>query len=123
MTKQGLAGVDVLEASTVRIFGGVVGILGIELARGRRRETVRHTLQPPSLRRIIPAALLGTFLGFHLLQAAVRYSEPAVAAALTGTSPLFVAPLSVIFLTESMRAGGWIGTVLTVAGVAIVMLS
>lgn len=122
LTKHGLAGAGILEASTVRIFGGVIGILVIELLRGRLGATVRHTLQPPSLRRIIPAALLGTFLGFHLLQAAVRYTEPAVAAALTGTSPLFVAPLSVIFLKETMRTGGWIGTVLTVAGVALVML-
>jgi drug/metabolite transporter (DMT)-like permease len=123
LTKQGLVEADILEASTVRIFGGVVGILGIQLVRGRLGATVRHTLQPPSLRRIVPATLLGTFLGFHLLQAAVHFTEPAVAAALTGTSPLFVAPLSVVFLRETMRAGGWIGTVLTVAGVALVMLS
>ena len=123
LTKQGLAEADILEASTVRIFGGVVGILALELVRGRLRATLKHTLRPPSLRRIVPATLLGTFLGFHLLQAAVRYTEPAVAAALTGTSPLFVAPLSVAFLKETMRAGGWIGTVLTVAGVALVMLS
>jgi drug/metabolite transporter (DMT)-like permease len=123
LTKQGLTEADVLEASTVRIFGGVAGILLIELLRGRLRLTLGHTLRPPSLRRIVVAALLGTFLGFHLLQAAVRYSEPAVAAALTGTSPLFVAPLAVLFLRETMGAGGWIGTVLTVAGVALVMLS
>lgn len=122
MTKEGLATADVLEASTIRIAGGVIGILLIELLRGRLRATVSHTLHPPSLGRIIPAALLGTFFGFHLLQAAVRYAEPAVAAALTGTSPLFVAPLSIVFLGERMRIGGWMGTILAVIGVAFMML-
>jgi drug/metabolite transporter (DMT)-like permease len=66
---------------------------------------------------------MGSFLGFLLFQVAIGNSPPAVAAALTGTSPLFVAPLSVAFLGEAMRAGGWIGTILAVGGVALVMLA
>jgi drug/metabolite transporter (DMT)-like permease len=121
MTKRGLQSATVLQASTIRILAGVLGILALELVNGQLRATVRHALRPPSLPRIIPAALMGSFLGFFLFQVAVMNSPPAVAATLTGTSPLFVAPLSVVFLGEAMRAGGWIGTILAVAGVALVM--
>ncbi len=121
LTKHGLESAGILQASTVRITGGVAGILLLELARGRLGATVRHALRPPSLPRIIPAALMGSFLGFYLFQVAVRFSNPAVAAALTGTSPLFVSPLSVVFLGEAIHAGGWIGTALAVGGVILVM--
>jgi drug/metabolite transporter (DMT)-like permease len=121
LTKRGLREADILQASMIRIVAGVGGILLLELLHGQLVATVRHALKPPSLGRIIPAALMGSFLGFFLFQVAVRFSEPAVAAALTGTSPLFVAPLSVIFLGERMRIGGWAGTLLAVAGVALVM--
>ncbi|MBM3287049.1 MAG: DMT family transporter [Candidatus Eisenbacteria bacterium] len=122
LTKKGLAHATVLQASTIRIAGGVMGILLLELLHGQLTATVRHALRPPSLGRIVPAALMGSFLGFFLFQEAVRHTEPAVAAALTGTSPLFVAPLSVLFLGEMMRAGGWVGTILAVAGVVVAML-
>jgi drug/metabolite transporter (DMT)-like permease len=123
LTKRGLANAGILQASAIRIFAGVIGILLFEALRGQLIATVRHTVRPPSLPRIIPAALLGSFVGFLLFQIAIRHSSPAVAAALTGTSPLFVAPLSVAFLGEAMAAGGWIGTILAVAGVALVMLA
>jgi drug/metabolite transporter (DMT)-like permease len=123
LTKEGLARVDILEASTIRIVGGVLGILLIEALRRRLIETVGQALKPPALSRIIPATLMGTFFGFLLFQAAVEYAEPAVAATLLGTSPLFVAPLSVLLLGEAMRAGGWLGTALAVAGAIIVILA
>jgi drug/metabolite transporter (DMT)-like permease len=122
LTKKGLEHADLLQASTIRMFGGVIGMLVLEAAHGQLVATVRHALRPPSLSRIIPASLMGSFVGFFLFQLAVRSTDPSVAAALTGTSPLFVAPLSVFFLGEMMRAGGWIGTILAVAGVALVMM-
>jgi drug/metabolite transporter (DMT)-like permease len=122
MTKRGLRDASILQVSTIRIFAGVVGILILELAHGQFLATVRHALRPPSLGRILPAALMGSFLGFFLFQVAIRFSDPAVAAALTGMSPLFVAPLSVVFLGERMRVWGWFGTIAAVAGVVLVML-
>jgi drug/metabolite transporter (DMT)-like permease len=123
LTSRGLREATILQASAIRMSAGVAGILLLELIHGQLLATVRHALRPPSLGRIVPAALLGSFLGFFLFQVAVRYTEPAVAAALTGMSPLFVAPLGVIFLGERMRAGGWLGTILAVAGVVLVMLA
>jgi drug/metabolite transporter (DMT)-like permease len=123
MTKRGLREANVLQASTIRIFAGVVGILLLELTHGQMLTTIRHALRPPSLARILPAALMGSFLGFFLFQVAVQRSDSAVAAALTGMSPLFVAPLSVIFLGEKMKVLGWLGTIAAVAGVALVMLN
>ncbi|MDM7914831.1 MAG: EamA family transporter [Candidatus Eisenbacteria bacterium] len=121
LTKLGLEEADVLQASTIRIFAGVLGVLLFSLLRGRLAATVSHAIRPPSLRRILPAALLGSFVGFFLFQVAVRYADPAITAALTGTSPLFVAPLSAVFLGETMKPAGWIGTILAVLGVALVM--
>lgn len=122
LTKRGLREADILQASAIRIAAGVGGILLLELLHGQLAATVRHALKPPSLGRIIPAALMGSFLGFFLFQVAVRFSEPAVAATLTGTSPIFVAPLSVVFLGDRMRIGAWLGTLLAVGGVALVMM-
>jgi drug/metabolite transporter (DMT)-like permease len=122
LTKWAMEQVDVYEASAVRSVAGVAGILAIEAARGLLVPTVRGALRPPGLGRVIPATLMGSLLGFFLFQVAIRHAEPAVTAALSGTSPLFVAPLSIVFLGEAMRAGGWIGTILAVAGVVLVML-
>lgn len=123
LTKKGMEHASLLQASAIRMFGGVIGMLVLEAAHGQLIVTVRHALRPPALRRVIPASLLGSFVGYFLFQVSVRWTDPSVSAALTGTAPLFVAPLSVLFLGETMRAGGWIGTILAVAGVAIVMLT
>lgn len=122
LTKWALRQADLYQASAVRCFAGVIGIIGIEAARGFIVPTMRGALRPPGLSRVVPATLMGSLLGFFLFQVAIRYAEPAVTAALSGTSPLFVAPLSIVFLGEAMRAGGWIGTVVAVAGVILVMI-
>jgi drug/metabolite transporter (DMT)-like permease len=121
LTKRALAGSDLYQASAVRCLGGVLGILVMEALRGRIVPTVRHALRPPGLSRAVPATILGSLIGFFLFQVAIAYAEPAVTAALTGTSPLFAAPISIIFLGEAMRVGGWIGTLVAVAGVILVM--
>ncbi len=122
MTKRGLEGADLVQASAIRMIGGTLGILVIEALRGGLAETVRHAVRPPSLGRIVGASLMGTFVAFYLFQVSVRYTAPPVAAALTGTSPLFVAPLSILLLGEKMGFGGWVGTLVAVAGVALLTL-
>lgn len=122
LTKHGLEGADLLQASAIRLAGGTAGILLIEAIRGQAAATIRQALRPPSLGRIIAASLMGTFFAFFLFQVGIRFTAPPVAAALTGTSPLFVAPLSIVLLGERMGAGGWIGSVIAVGGVAVLML-
>jgi drug/metabolite transporter (DMT)-like permease len=122
LTKRGLTTSGIGQASAVRMASAVAGLLLLELVRGRLAATLRHVLHPPALARIVPAALMGSLLGFYLFQASILHAEPAVAAALAATSPIFVAPLSVVFLGERMRAGAWVGTIVAVAGVALVML-
>lgn len=122
MTRRGLEGADLLQASAIRMIGGTAGILLIEAIRGQMVVTIRQTLRPPSIPRIVAASLMGTFVAFFLFQVGIRYTAPPVAAALTGTSPLFVAPLSILLLGERMGIGGWVGTLIAVGGVALLML-
>jgi drug/metabolite transporter (DMT)-like permease len=52
----------------------------------------------------------------------VKYADVAVAAVLSSTAPLFAIPLGLIFLGERLTARAVVGTLVTVAGLALLQL-
>ena len=71
---------------------------------------------------VLTATALGTWLGLWLSMVALKLTLAAIAATLTATSPIFVLPLSRIFLKERLSVTAVVGAAVAVAGVAILVL-
>lgn len=76
----------------------------------------------PRIRWLVAASLLGSFVGLTLISAATKYSKAGVSSALGSLYPIFIIPVAVVFLKEKMRPLGMAATVVTVAGVILMLV-
>ena len=69
-------------------------------------------------------ALLGAITAGSsvLFVTGVKYADVAVAAVLSSTAPLFAIPLGLIFLGERLTFRAVLGTLVTIAGLAVLQL-
>ena len=79
----------------------------------------------PDLRDLPPIMGIG-FLGITVYQVAVSYGELTVTAGaaslIIASAPAFTAVLAAAFLKERLKAWGWLGIVISFAGVALITL-
>ena len=113
---------DALDLSVTRVFFGVCALvlmLALKEGFGPMRAALRDS---KLLRTVVIATLLGTYLGIWLQVTGLRYTSAGIAATLSSTSPIFILPLSALFLGDrvGLRAIG--GACLAVAGVAVLFV-
>ncbi|MEZ4256779.1 MAG: DMT family transporter [Polyangiales bacterium] len=119
LTKFGSAEHSALSVGAVRLAIGTVG-LGVHLLLAGEGPALVAVVRDRRLAvRLTGAMFLGTYLGIWLVSAAIRYAPASVATTLSSTSPLFVLPLAVVFLRERVSVRAVLGTVLAIAGIAL----
>lgn len=121
--KLGGGSLDPLALTGVRLTFGVLGLLAQVTLQGRLGEVRRLATDRTALGFVLLATLLGTYLGLWLSMAALQLTLVGVAATLTSTTPIFILPLSRIFLKEPLTARSVAGATLAVAGVAVLLLA
>jgi drug/metabolite transporter (DMT)-like permease len=113
---------DAVGLTLVRLFFGSVGLALQVLVQGRLREVKAILQERRELAIVMAATALGTWLGLWLSMASLKLTLAAIAATLTATTPIFVLPLSRIFLKERLSLTAVAGAGVAVVGVAILML-
>ncbi len=120
---RGLSGVALFAGSLTRVCSGMGGAFlvlpfearGVPFARALA-ELVRPFREPALWRRLVPPSLCSV-VGLPLFHYGLRELEPAIAAVLLATTPLFTLLLGGFF-GERHGLRAWIGTLLGFAGVA-----
>ena len=119
LTKVGVVELPALDATLIRQAAALMG-LAVWLAITR---SFVRTMAPLNDRRLlvilVVGAVVGAFLGTWLSVLGLKYTYAAVAATLNATSPLFVLPMAVLVLKESVSARAVVGAVVAVGGVAV----
>ena len=130
--KPAAEGLDAVVANSVRQPMGVLIMLGLALAQGRRPPRLLATKSPQSIwqdlreldRRswltIVAASLVGTGLGSLLFVIAIQSIGAGRTAVLTSTAPLMAIPMAVLWLHERPNRQTLIGALLATAGVVLV---
>ncbi len=116
----GVTDIDPIDANFVRmLFGGaiLVPLFLTVTKRGMPTPTRRAT------KIIILAGFFGTTIATLLYTYVVKLIGASVAALLGSTSPLFAVPISILILKESFSRKSLLGVLLTVFGVALVVLA
>ncbi len=133
MTRSALQGFAELEvrgelelaaaATSVRLAAAVVFLL--VLGRWRRRREDRRGGERRRLAwgRLVLPSLIGTYVGLAAVMIGLVYAPSGIVAALSSTTPLFLLPLGFWFLGEPLRLSAVVGTIVAVAGVALIFLT
>ena len=114
---------DAGHGAAVRLFVGALGLVALGLLTRQTRAWHGALRQPGILKRLVGAAFVGTFLGIWANQAGLTWAEhTGVATTLNQLTPVWLIPLTTLFLGERHTARSWLATGLAVGGVVLLSL-
>jgi drug/metabolite transporter (DMT)-like permease len=108
---------DTLQATAIRMASGTLGIGLFGWHRGGLQRWTEPFRDPQLIRRFCIAVTVVTFGGFWLSLLALKYVEVSIASTLNATEPLFILPLSAIFLKEPITEKALWGTAIALLGI------
>ena len=122
LSKKGIGDLDPAAATFIRVLGGIAGMVPLVTASRRWPSVVDTIRHPRAVPMIVVGTLLGPFLGVILYMIAVRHCAAGVVSTIISTMPVLILPCVIVLYREkvSLRAAG--GAVLSVVGVALLML-
>jgi drug/metabolite transporter (DMT)-like permease len=120
LSKQATKDCGELEAAAIRTTVALIVTLAYIALRGKLGESWRTSMRWEHLKKIVPAAGLGTWLGIWLSQIAFNQAPLAIALTLMSTSPLFAIPIVHFYFGHRATRIAIIGSLIAVAGVYLV---
>ncbi len=124
-SKQGMSGdFSPIQANVIRMLAAVIALLVLMLIQrqtGRTVQTLRAN--PAAIPLLAIAALIGPVIGVSLSLLAVQNTAVGVASVLTSLAPIFMLPVAHFLFKERLGWQAVAGTLLAMAGVAILFLT
>jgi len=122
--KLGLYGdFSALSGQVMRMLAATVAIWLFTIMSGKARETIDHIRSKPlSARYIILGAIFGPVIGVYLSLVAVQFAPVGIASTLMALPPIFLIPIDYFVFKEKVSTRAIVGTVIALAGVAILFL-
>ncbi len=115
----GVGDVNGIVANSIRVPVVILVSGSAALVRGALRE--RRGFDLPTIGSVALGGLLGWALAGSMWVASIQAIGPSKASIIGSTSPLFAVPLSLLILRERPTLWTLLGTVLTVAGIILVI--
>jgi drug/metabolite transporter (DMT)-like permease len=124
LAKKGLDGdFSSLSGVLIRMIIAMFSIWILALLSGEVKSSIRQLMTHPlSLKYIAVGAITGPFIGVWLSLYAVQTTKVGIASTLMALTPIFHLPISRYYLHEEINLRAITGTVLAIAGVAIIFL-
>ena len=119
LAKVGMVDVPILPASFLRLSAAAVGLVLIGAAGRRLHGVVPVFRSRPTVVRMIPATLMGTYIALFLMMAGVALAPASIAAVLLSTGPVFSLFLDAVVNKQPVTGRGLLGTLVAVAGVGL----
>ncbi len=111
-------------ATLIRMIAAVVILWGIALFQKQAGTTIQAVRKDPgALRWVSFSALFGTVIGIAASLLAVQRAEIGVASTLMALPPVFMLPISYFFFKERFNWQAVAGTLVAMAGVALLFLN
>jgi drug/metabolite transporter (DMT)-like permease len=121
-SKQGIGQYDAVAGTFIRVLAGTAGFLVLITLARRWSAMWVAARQPQAMAIVAYGSLVGPFVGVALSLEAIRLCPTGVAATLIGTTPVLVLPFAVAFYRERLTAQAVGGAILSVLGVALLVL-
>lgn len=121
--KKGLGGdFPALSANLIRVITATVFFWAIAVFQGKIVSNFHFWSNKKARWTIIGGSVFGPFLGIWLSMIAIKYAHIGIASTLMALPPIFLLPLSYWIFKERHSWRTIVGTILAVAGVAIIFL-
>jgi drug/metabolite transporter (DMT)-like permease len=119
--KKGLDGdFPALSGNVIRMLAAAATLWVITFFQGQARATIRRlTSQRQAVLNIAGGAFFGPFLGVWLSLIAIQLTQVGVASTLMALPPIFLLPISHFVFKEQLGWAAVLGTIVAMAGVAI----
>ena len=123
-SKQGMQGnFSPIQANSIRMLAAVTSLLILMLFQGEAGKTIQVLRSnPKSIPLLAVAALIGPVIGVSLSLLAVQNTAVGIASVLTSLAPVFMLPVAHFLFKEHIGWQAIAGTLLAMAGVAVLFL-
>ncbi len=124
LAKNGLGGTfSPVSANLIRMLTAAVVLWGLTFLQGQGHATIRAIWENPrGVRFALIGAFFGPFLGVSLSMLAIQSAEVGIASTLMSLTPVLLLPISYVVFKERYGWGAVVGTLLAIAGVAVLFL-
>lgn len=122
LSKQAIGQYDAVSATYIRVIGAIGGyvVLVTLLARWQQMLLAMRNLQAMMI--MTAGSLVGPFLGVIFSLEAVRRCHAGVVTTIVATMPVLILPLVVVFYREKVSLRAVVGAIVSVLGVALLVL-
>ena len=121
LSRIGMQDCSGLEASFYRVFIAAVVMIIVFFLRGSLVRTLRVVMTRQNLQLLVPATIIGTWMGIWLSQTAYKYSDAGIAQTLLSTCPLFAVPIVYYVDRQKISLLSLVGSVIAIVGVYLVV--
>ncbi|TAK13747.1 MAG: DMT family transporter [Anaerolineae bacterium] len=116
-------GFPTLSGQLIRMLVSAVVMWLAALAVGKARSTITAVRNnPKALRAILIASFVGPFLGIYFSLVAIQHAPVGIAGTLMSLQPIILLPVSAIVFKEHVSPRAVFGTIIALAGVAVLFL-
>ena len=124
-SKQGMAGdFSPFQGNAIRMLAAALALgLMVILQKEVKKDIETLKVNSSAIKNLAIAALIGPVLGVSSSLLAVQHAEVGVASTLTSLSPIFMLPVSYFIFKEKLGWQAIAGTILAMAGVAILFMT
>jgi len=121
LAKVGVASVSTVHAAWIRLLAGSAGLAFWGASRSELGGWADPFRRGTLLAKVAVVVAIVVFGGFWLSLVALKHIDAAIAGTLNATSPLFILPMSVVFMKEKLSPRAVLGTGIAVGGVALLL--
>lgn len=121
-SKVGLGGYNTLAATQIRIIAGFLCFVIFVTLKKEWGNLKLAIKDKEALKLTFMGSIFGPFIGVNLSLIALRYTSTGIASTITSMTPVTIIPLSILVFKEKVKAKEIIGAMISVTGVAILLL-
>jgi drug/metabolite transporter (DMT)-like permease len=115
-------GYDPIKQAIIRIFGSCLGFL-VFLTIGRRWSSIAWAIRQRFAMSVVAmGALVGPGIGAVMLIYAKQHGSTGAVVAIIAAQPVMILPFSIYLFKEKISLRGWLGAIISVVGVAVLLL-
>ncbi len=124
LSKKGLeGGFPALSGNLIRVICAVLILWLITALSGRIKTTLKSYRDGKAFLALSAGSFFGPFVGVWLSLVSIKYARLGIATTLMSMTPIFLIPITRIVFGERVTKGAVFGTIIAVAGVAILLLA
>lgn len=123
LSKYGMQDYDPFAATQIRLIAAIVGFALLTTWLGRWKKVLTATKNRKGMSATALGSFFGPFLGVSFSLLAIKYTETGIAATIMAIVPILIIPPAIIIYKERVKPLEIIGSVISIAGVALLFLS